>query len=133
MIVWSPAESAAVDRLACPLSSATVTGLPPSMVNATVPVGEPDPGGLGFPVAVNVTHCPNTEGLTEDVTEVLVPALFTTWAEAMVPVLPLKLASPEKTADTVCDPTARVVVHFVACPPETATGGPRSAPSTRNC
>ena len=55
MIVWSPAESAAVDRLACRLSSGTVTGLPPSMVKATVPVGDPDPGGLGFTIAVNVT------------------------------------------------------------------------------
>src|SRR2546422_3328837 len=28
---------------------------------------------------------------------------------------------------------ASVVVDFVACPPETATGEPKSAPSTRNC
>src|SRR5207247_10622347 len=104
----------------------------PSTLDCTDPLGVPEPGAVAPTVAVNVIDWPNTEGLTEDVTEVLVPALFTTWAEAMVPVLPLKLASPEQTADTVCDPTARVVVHFVACPPETATGGPRAAPATGN-
>ena len=38
--------------------------LAPSL-NVTVPVGTPVPGAVGDTVAVNVTPCPNTEGLTE--------------------------------------------------------------------
>src|SRR5207247_2611367 len=104
----------------------------PATLNCTDPLGVPEPGAVGPTVAVNVTDSPNTEGLTEEVTEVVVPALLTTWAEAMVPVLPLKLASPEKTADTVCDPTARVVVDFVAWPPDMGMEAPIPAPSTLN-
>src|SRR5438093_7765852 len=107
--------------------------LDPSTLNCTDPLGVPEPGAIAPTVAVNVTDWPNTDGLTEEVTEALLPALFTTWAEAMVPVLPLKLASPEKTADTVCEPTASVVVDFVAWPPDTGTDAPMPAPSTLNC
>src|SRR5262249_58374545 len=39
----------------------------------TVPVGVPDPDGVT--VAVKVTDCPNTEGLTDEVTDVVVPCL----------------------------------------------------------
>ena len=58
----------AVVTLAVPAVSATGApiGLPPS-VNVTVP-----PGSLPATVAVNVTGCPTTEGLTDDDTLVVV-------------------------------------------------------------
>jgi hypothetical protein len=44
----------------------------------TVPVGEPAPGEVTVTAAVNVTLCPKTDGLAEDVRLVLVLALLTT-------------------------------------------------------
>ena len=43
----------------------------------TVPVGDPAPGAVTVTVAVNVTDCPNTDGLTDDVRVVAVLALLT--------------------------------------------------------
>jgi hypothetical protein len=43
----------------------------------TVPVGVSVPGDTAFTVAVNVTLCPVTEGLTLDVTVVVVSAGLT--------------------------------------------------------
>jgi len=43
----------------------------------TVPVGVPAPGAVTVTVAVNVTLCPKTDGFTDDVRLVLVPALLT--------------------------------------------------------
>ena len=51
----------------------------PSIVNVTVPLGVPAPGATAATVAVNVTDCPNTEGLAEEVTTVVVLALLTVW------------------------------------------------------
>jgi len=57
----------------------TFTGDPkfaPSITNCTVPVGlvVPEAGAM---VAVNVTDCPKTEGLAEDMTVVVVFIAFT--------------------------------------------------------
>ncbi len=41
-------------------------------MNVTVPVGMPEPGALAVTVAVNVTDWPNTDGLTEEETELVV-------------------------------------------------------------
>ena len=62
----------------------------PSM-KVTVPVGVPLPGAAAITVAVNVTGWPNTEGLAEAVTTVLVPSWFTVWFRAAVFALVRKL------------------------------------------
>ena len=65
-------------------------------VKVTVPVGVPVAGATAATMAVNVTACPNTEGLGAEVTVVLLEALFTTWGEAeSFPVDVRKLPSPE--------------------------------------
>jgi len=54
-----------------------VTGDPkllPSITNWTVPVRVPEPGATALTVAVNVTDWPNTDGLVEAVTAVVVEA-----------------------------------------------------------
>ncbi len=61
--------------------------------NVTVPVGVPAPGAVTVTVAVNVTDCPKTDGLTDEATVVDVLALFTTWLTAVL-VLVLKFAFP---------------------------------------
>ena len=90
-----PAPSAEVDTVATPpLSVPVPIGLPPSK-NVTVPVGVPAPGATGETVAVNVTDWPNTEGFCDEVTAVVVSALFTTCGLPVSdPVLPLKLPLP---------------------------------------
>ena len=61
--------------------------------NVTVPVGvPPDP----VTVAVKVTDCPETVGLTLDYTTVVVLTLFTVCVSAVL-VLVLKIVSPEYT------------------------------------
>jgi hypothetical protein len=49
----------------------------PPLRNSTVPVGLPAPGAVTEIVAVSVTLCPTTEGLTLEVTAVVVEALPT--------------------------------------------------------
>jgi hypothetical protein len=46
-------------------------------LTVTVPVGVPAPPPLATTVTVNVTDCPETEGLCDDVTVVPVGDLFT--------------------------------------------------------
>ena len=73
-----------------------VTGAPkftPSIVNCTVPVGVPVAGGTGATVAVKVTDCPNTDGLTDDVTVVVV-APFVTVNGSHTLLAPRLLGSP---------------------------------------
>jgi hypothetical protein len=82
-----PALSDDVLNWAVPPLKLTVTGAPPSTANCTVPVGVPDPGAVGVTVAVKVTVCPNTEGLADEVTPVVVLALFTTWPPPIEPLL----------------------------------------------
>ena len=56
--------------------------------NVTLPVAS-----AGFTVAVKVTDCPATDGLTLDVSDVLLPARDTVCV-GKEPVLPAKLLSP---------------------------------------
>ena len=66
-------------------------------LNVTVPVGVPDVAGLTL--AVNVTLWPNVEGLIEEVSVVVEPALFTVCVSTG-DVLPVKFALPPYTAVT---------------------------------
>ena len=61
----------------------------------TVPLGVTPTGPFAVTVAVKVTGCPNTEGLAEELTNVVVRAraFFTVWMSGLE-VLPLKFASP---------------------------------------
>jgi hypothetical protein len=63
----------------------------------TVPVGVPAPGAVTVTVAVKRTLCPTADGFGDEVTLVLVLALFTT-CETAVLVLVLKLALPTYVA-----------------------------------
>jgi hypothetical protein len=47
-------------------------------MNVTVPVGVPEPGEVTVTIAVKVTDWPKTDGFTEELTAVVVAALFTT-------------------------------------------------------
>jgi hypothetical protein len=79
--------------------------LPPSL-NCTVPVGEvpvPEPGAVTLIVAVKVTKLPEIDGFTEELTAVVVEALFTVW-DTLAEVLPLKLLSPANMAVMVAEP-----------------------------
>jgi hypothetical protein len=53
----------------------------------------PEPGATAVTVAVNVTDCPNTDGFADEVSAVLVAALFTVCV-SVDDVLPLKFVSP---------------------------------------
>src|SRR5437879_2083160 len=78
LIVWLPAVANALVRMACPEAlTVTLVGVPPSMVNATVPVRVPAPGATGLTVAVKPTGWPATDGLAEDASVVVVSALLT--------------------------------------------------------
>ena len=65
--------------------------LRPSL-KVTVPVGVPPPALFAVTVAVKVTDCPDTDGLAEELTNVVV-LYFTVWV-TLDDVLPVKLASP---------------------------------------
>src|SRR5258707_3994373 len=76
----------------------------PSIWNCTVPVGVPAPGDAALMVAVKVTDWPKTEGLTEQVTTVVLLSWFTVFVsveDAVPPKLiwPLHSAA-KKRADT---------------------------------
>ena len=62
-------------NVAVPPDSVPVPSVVAPSRNVTVPVGVPVPGGTTATVAVNVTDCPNTDGLADDATVVVVLAL----------------------------------------------------------
>ena len=68
-----PAESVEVDSVALPPLSDTVPSKVEPSKNCTVPVT-----AEGDTVAVNVTFCPDVDGLAFEDTEVVVAVLFTT-------------------------------------------------------
>jgi hypothetical protein len=78
----------AVPPLKVPVPSVIVPSL-----KITMPVGVPAPGLVTNTVAVKVTDCPKTEGLTEEVSVVVAAAGLTTWLKSGEEP-PLKLASP---------------------------------------
>ena len=70
VIECEPGVSAPVVSDALPPLNATVPKEAAPSKNCTVPVGPED----GLTVAVKVTCCPNTEGFSDDVNAVVVPA-----------------------------------------------------------
>ena len=130
---WLSTDRPAVEIWAWP--PLRITGLPkstPSILNWIVPVRVPAPGALTLTVAVKVTLCPNTDGLTELDTAVEALALLTTCPPVSTPVEPLKLPSPLYTALTGWLPTDRPAVEIWAWPPLRVTGLPKSTPSILN-
>jgi hypothetical protein len=83
------------EALVTPPKVLTLTGPPvllPSIRNWIVPVGVPAPGAAAATVAVRVTLLPHADGLSEDVTTVVLPALATVCPRDAV--LAWKLLSP---------------------------------------
>jgi hypothetical protein len=92
----------------------------------------PVPGGIALTVAVNVTLCPNTDGVPEVVKDVVVFALLTICVKVLG-VLALKFGSLEYVAVIGCDVAERVEVLNDACPPESAGAPPSSESLLKNC
>src|SRR5688572_15226927 len=94
----------------------------------------PDPGATAATVAVKVTLCPLAEGFCDEVTLVVVLALFTVWPPARVPLLVLKFPSPLYCATTVCGLplTVNAAVLSWAEPPLRVIGPPALEPSITN-
>src|SRR4029077_13627284 len=123
---WTPTLRVEVtSESATPLPR--VAGLPkadPLTKNCTVPVGGSRLGARGATVAVKLTGCPSDEGLTDEVTVVVVPAAPTVCVT--VPVLAAKFGSPLSCAVIVRSPTASPANgDDVAIPPLRPTGSPR--------
>jgi len=76
-MVWLPTVSELLIKVAVVPLSGTTKKLPLSTTNLTCPVGVPAPGAVTLMVAMKVTSWPTTDGLGEDVSAVLVPALLT--------------------------------------------------------
>jgi hypothetical protein len=92
VMVWLPAASDDVVKLAVPPASVALPMETPPSLNVTVPVGVLELT-VGVTVAVKVTAWPNTDGFTELVTVVVVASRLTVWVIA-AEVLALKLPSP---------------------------------------
>ena len=94
LIEWEPTASVLVTNVAWPepFRVPVPRVLEPSL-KVTVPVGVPAPGLFAVTVAVKVTDCPDTDGLAEELTSVVVLAFFTVWV-SVLEVLPLKVAPP---------------------------------------
>src|SRR5438132_1588530 len=95
----APAAREAVLNVALvtPPDVLTLTGPPnglPSIWNCTFPVGVPAPGLCTVMVAVTVTACPNSGGVTEELTAVVVVAWLTAWPPGREALLLVKLPSP---------------------------------------
>jgi hypothetical protein len=106
-----PETNAEVEREACPAFSVPLPMDVAPSKKITVPVGDPVP----VTVAVKVTGCPAVDGLTSEITEMLVGCPCTTWLTA-AEMLPEKFASPEYTAVMECEPAVKVAVVNVAWP-----------------
>src|SRR5439155_1511772 len=121
-----PTLSEDVAQLARPLLRVRllqlVMAVPPSL-KVTCPVGVPEPGLLAVTVAVKATDCPNTDGLAEELADVVVPYFFI--CVSLEEVLPLKFASPPYDALIEWEPTASVLVTNVAWPEEFRVPVPR--------
>jgi hypothetical protein len=64
-VAWREPLRVEVPRVAVPL------------LKVTVPVGVPVPGAVAVTVAVSVTDWPYTDGLTDELTAVEAPSVFT--------------------------------------------------------
>src|SRR5580658_7967128 len=85
---WSPTVSARVANVALPPWSGDVPRVVEPLLNVTVPAGVPEPCEVA--VAVSVTACPKLEGLSDELSVVVV-------TEALVlmitPTVPLRLSA----------------------------------------
>jgi hypothetical protein len=63
VIEWDPTDKVDVENVAWPPLSVPVPSVVAPSLNVTVPVGVPLPEPDAATVAVNVTDCPNTDGL----------------------------------------------------------------------
>src|ERR1035438_1672090 len=106
----SPTARVEVLKVAIPLPfNVPVPRVALPFLNVTVPAGTPPPGAVAATVAVNVSDWLYTEGLADELTTVVVAALFTVWAAAF-PLLFPHPVPPVKVAVMVWLPTARAVV-----------------------
>ena len=95
MIECDATLRALVLKVAWPALSVPVPKVAAPSLKVTVPVGVPLPGAEALTVAVKVTDWPETEGLAEEATVVVVLAALMVWVRgAPVLSLPLKLVSP---------------------------------------
>ena len=90
---WLPTARLEVEKVAVPPLSVPVPSVVVPSSNVTVPVGVPAPGALTVTVAVKVTLWPNTEGLAEEATLVVVASGLMVWLTAPE-LLPASLVSP---------------------------------------
>ncbi len=74
----TPTVNAEVETCAVPPDKETVPRDVVPSLNVTVPDGVP-PAGLLVTVAVNVTESPDADGLSDDVTPVVVGMFVTVW------------------------------------------------------
>jgi len=97
VMLWLPLERVEVENVATPAPfSVPMPSVVAPSLKVTVPVGLPEPGDTAKIVAVKETDWPKTEGLAEDVRDVVLAAALTVCVK--VPVLIWKLLSPEYTA-----------------------------------
>jgi len=98
--------SVEVEKVATlPLKAPVPKVVAPSL-NVTVPLALPVPGDVTVNVAVNVTDCPETDGLGEPTSAIVVLALFTDCERAGEFVLGLKFESAPYSAVIECEPIA---------------------------
>ena len=91
---WDPTDNAEVVNVAWPeASSVPVARTEPPSSKRTVPVGVPEPEPAALTVAVKVTGWPETEGLEEELTVVVLLSWLTTWVN-VEDVLVVKSVSP---------------------------------------
>ena len=93
-MVWEPTASAAVVNVALPLATGPLPSAVVPSMKFTLPVAAPAVDAPAETVAVKVIDCPNADGVTEELTAVVVATLLTTWVRAWLEVLVVKLASP---------------------------------------
>jgi len=91
---WLPLASVEVEKVAWPeaFKVLVLSVLVPSL-KVTLPAGTAVPGALAVTVAVKVTLWPCLDGLSDEVTELVVASLFTVCVSAD-DVLGLKVALP---------------------------------------
>src|ERR1700716_1445604 len=96
LMLWLPTPAYVTAHVAVPATMTWLTQPPmltPASWKVTVPVGTPEPGAFAETVAVNVTPWPETDGLADELSTVVVASLFTIWVSG-AEVLGRKLASP---------------------------------------
>src|ERR1051326_2694554 len=115
-MLWPAPLSADVLKLALPppLSVFVPSTVAPSL-NVTVPVGVPRAGTFAVTVTVKLTAWPEVDGLSDELTAVVVPPALTGWLMAAEGTA-LKFGSPLYVALMLCGPAPNAAVLNVACP-----------------